>query len=218
MNKVNIFLISILVLALIVLGITLIQQKKNSTNDMVKLITDEKILDKSFNFSKIVYDIVKRNKLTLANENNTIIITWQMYIPNIGGEFYWTSNYTKDKPIIRIGKSPHIYYNAKQNKLKIIAKYQHSTFDNHYPLIELSNINLQKWNTYTVIIQNYKIRIYINGKLQLSKQLDNGIDIDDYKTSNVMLGEVNNNLFGKIRNFNLHFKNLSHNKLSSLNL
>lgn len=218
MNKINIFLITVLVIALITLGVILVTQKHSGNNDGVELISDEKTLNKSFNFTKTIYDVVKRNKLTLPDQENTIIITWQMNIPNIGGEFYWTSNYTKDKPIIRIGESPHIYYNAKQNKLKIIAKYQYSPFANHYPLIELDEVNLQGWNTYTVVIQNYKVRIYVNGELKVSQILDNGIVIDDYKTKNIMLGEVNNNLFGKIRNFSLYFKNLSNEAISNLNL
>lgn len=218
MNKVGIFLATLFILSVISLGFLIYTEKHSDKTDYVELITDEKILDKSFNATKTIQDVIKRNKLTLPNESNTIIITWQMYLPNIGGEFYWTSNYTKDKPIIRIGQSPHIYYNAKQNKLKIITKYQYSPFANHYPLIELEDIMLQGWNTYTVVVQNYKIRIYVNGELKLSQKLDNGIVIDDYRTKEILLGEVNNNLFGKIRNLKLYFNDFKHDTLSTLNL
>ena len=218
MNKVGIFLTTLFILSIIVFMYLLLTEKSRSKVNFIDLITEEKLLDKTFNATKTIRDTIKRNKLTLPNENNTLIITWQMNLPNIGGEFYWTSNYNKDKPIIRIGNSPHIYYNAKQNKIKVITKYLYSPFANHYPLIELEDIMLQGWNTYTVVIQNYNVRIYVNGELKLSQKLDNGIVIDDYGTKNIILGEVNNNLFGKLRNFKLYFDDLSHDALSKLNL
>jgi hypothetical protein len=218
MIKVGIFLVIILFISIIILAYILFMQKSKFTQNHIDIIKDEQLLDRAFNINKTINDFIKRNKLTLTNTSNTIIVTWQMYLPNIGGEFYWSSNYTKDKPIIRIGISPHIYYNAKQNKLKVLTKYQYSPFDNHYPLIELENINLQSWNTYTVVIQNYSVRIYVNGELLISQKLDNAIIIDDYKTSNLVIGELNNNLFGKIRNLSLYFDELSHNKLSKLKL
>jgi hypothetical protein len=218
MNIVGLFLASLLVISILVLTYLTFSKKSTFEVNKLDLITSEQILDRSFNFSKSISDIIKRDKLSLVNENNTIIITWQMYLPNIGGEFYWTSNYTKDKPIIRIGTSPHIYYNAKQNKLKILTKYQYSPFANHYPLIELEDINLQRWNTYTIVLQNYHVRIYVNGELVLSQQLENGIVIDDDKTSDLLIGEVDNNLFGKIRNLSIYLTDLSHEKLSKLNI
>ena len=141
MNIVGLFLATLLGLAILALTYLTFSQKSHFEVDRLDLITSEQILDRSFNLSKSISDVIKRDKLSLVNENNTIIITWQMYLPNIGGEFYWTSNYNKDKPIIRIGTSPHIFYNAKQNKLKVLTKYQYSPFDNHYPLIELEDIN-----------------------------------------------------------------------------
>lgn len=218
MNIVGLFLATLLVMSIFALTYLTFSQKSHFEVDRLDLITSEQILDRSFNLSKSISDVIKRDKLSLVNENNTIIITWQMYLPNIGGEFYWTSNYNKDKPIIRIGTSPHIFYNAKQNKLKILTKYQYSPFDNHYPLIELEDINLQRWNTYTIAIQNYHVRIYVNGELVLSQKLENGIVIDDNKTSDLLIGEVNNNLFGKIRNLSIYMSDLSHEKLSKLNL
>jgi hypothetical protein len=218
MNKVGIFLVLMLFISLLLLGYVLFMQKSAFTESKIDLITDEIILDRTFNINKTISDIIKRKKLTLTNTENTLIITWQMNLPNIGGEFYWTSNYNKDKPIIRIGKSPHIYYNAKQNKLKVLTKYQYSPFINHFPLIELENINLQSWNTYTIVIKNYSVKIYVNGELVLSKKLENSIIIDDYKTNELLVGEINNNLLGKIRNFSIYLNELSHEQLQVLNI
>jgi hypothetical protein len=215
-KKTLIFLLTVLIISLIIFYY--LSNKNKFEVSRLDLITNEKILDRSFNISKSISDFIKRDNLSLVNENNTIIITWQMYLPNIGGEFYWTSNYNKDKSIIRIGESPHILYNAKENKIKILTKYQYSPFKNHYPIIELEDINLQSWNTYTVYLQNYNVRIYVNGELVLSQKLDNGIIIDDYKNSNLLIGELNNNLFGKIRNLSIYLNDLSNEKLTELNL
>jgi hypothetical protein len=218
MNKANIFLIIILIICLVVLGYTLYNKKKRNMLNELRIITDEKIISNTFNFTKTIYDLVKRNNLTLPTESNTIIITWKMYLDNIGGEFYWANNYNKDKPIIKIGTSPHIYYNVKENKLKIITKFENNPFENNYPIIELTDINLQQWNTYSIVINTYKIKIYVNGNLKISKKLNNPIQIDDYKTKEVKIGEVNNNIFGKVRDLSIILNNLTNDKLALLNL
>jgi len=197
-------------------------QHLNSNNRLNKsdleLINDEVLLNNKFYLSNTIYKLSKRDRLTVPNERNTIIISWHMHLPNIGGEFYWSSNYTKDKPIIRIGRSPHVYFNVKENKLKIICNYQYSPFANQYPIIEVPDINLQKWSVYTIFIQNTKVKVYIDGVLVLSRKLDKAIEIDDYKSSEIQIGEVNNNILGKIKNMKLHFTELSHDELSKFNM
>lgn len=195
-----------------------LEKYHKNNNATLELINDEIILDNSFMKHNTIYKLVKRNRLTLPNESNTIIISWHMHLPNIGGEFYWTNNYTKDKPIIRIGKSPHIYYNVKENKLKIICNYQYSPFANQYPIIEVPDIDLQRWSVYTILIQNTHVKVYINGELVISRKLDKAIEIDDYKSSEITIGEINNNLLGKINNMKLYFKELTHAELSNFNL
>ena len=217
-GKVIYFLLTIIILLSLIYAYILYIHKDGKYDDYVEIISSEQTLTPEFNYSKSVYDLVKRTRLTLPNEANTVIISWKMMLPNIGGEFYWTDNYNKDKPIIRIGKSPHIYYNPKQNVLKVICKYLYSPFENQFPIIEIPDIVLQKWSTYTVLIQNSLIKVYIDGKLVLSKHLKNSIEIDDGKSVDILVGQVHNNIFGKINNLRLYFNNYEHYQLKKLNL
>lgn len=183
------------------------------------LVPEMETLNRDFEKKETVYNLVNRETLTLPNKANTLIITWQMYIPNIGSELLWTSNYSGDKPIIRIGNTPHIYYNPKHNKISVITKYIHTPFKYHFPTIELHNIKQQKWNTYTILIQSMKVLIYVNGELVKSHILDNPIKIDDSASSEIIVGELNNNIAGaKINNLELLYDELTHNQLKMLNM
>jgi len=216
MNMIIITVTLILFILLMYLGYILYLKKEIYEKETI-LIEGEKVISQNFSFITNVYNLVKRNRLILPNEGNTLIISWHMYLPNVGGDMYWTSSYNKDKPIIKIGNSPHIYYNPKQNVLKIITKYQYSPFENHFPIIEVPNITLQKWCLYTVVIQNNLVRVYIDGELIITKPLETAITIDDFKNTEIKVGEVNNNIMGKISNMKLYFKNYQHHELKSLN-
>lgn len=217
MSYIVILFLFVLLLLFTMLLVYLVFFKKSKIN-YIKLIDNEIDVNTNFSYHKTVNELVKRNKLTLPNKGNNIIITWQMYIVNIGGEYYWSSNFNKDKSIFKIGNSPHIYYNPKQNKLKIICKYQYSPFTNHFPLIELDNIMQQSWVTYTVVFNNLNVIIYVNGKMMINRKLENSIIIDDKGDKNIILGEYRNNIFGKIRKFNIYINDLSHYELERLNI
>lgn len=224
-NNNNNYIINVIIVLFVALFIFIgayfyltITAKKSNENDVLYLIKDEITLNENFNYEKTVLELMKRQNLLLPNNSNTLIITWQMFLVNTGGEFYWNTNYNKDKSIIRIGNTPHIYYNPRNNKLKVIAAYQYSPFANQYPIIEIENVELQRWNTFTVVFtEGYKVLIYLNGELVLSRHLDNGIKLDTIK-SNIRIGELNNNIFGKLRDMTIYLNPMTHTKLKKLNM
>ena len=55
----------------------------------------------------------------------------------------------------------------------VIVKYKESPFYAHYPIIELKNIPLQRWNNYAVVIHNNYVKIYLNKQLVINKKLPN---------------------------------------------
>lgn len=177
---------------------------KGGVKTKFDLITDDKVIDQEFEKRFVLSQIVPdRDNIVLPGYGEGLTFTWKMFIPNTMGERGWLSNFGKDKPIIRIGDSPHIYYNPKNNVLKVVLKYKDTPFYAHYPVIEIKDIPLQKWNHYTVVINGNDIVIYVNGK-QIKNQKLNNIPI--ISNSDIILGELDNNLIGRIKDFSIHFR------------
>lgn len=196
----------------------LIKKEKLTMNKKkeIILIPNEITLTNDFNINKTVYELVKRDKLILPNQKNTLILSWEMFIPNISGEFYWRSFYGKDKSIFKLGDSPHVYYNPKLNTLRIMARYIYSPFFNHYPILEFKNIHLQKWNSFVIVFQTYNIKVYYNKELVLNTIYESPILIDDTRYKEVKVGEVNNNIYGKLDNMKLITANYSNKQILNL--
>jgi hypothetical protein len=155
-----------------------------------------------------LFDIYSRKNITIAGNPNGEGLTfiWNMYLPNYIPERIWFTSYSKDKPILRIGDSPQILFNPKMQSLKILVKFKFTQFNNHYPIIELKDIPLQKWNKYIVIIKTNDIQIYINGEIKVHKKIPNPIIINN---QDIELGEVNNNIIGSISDFEIIFRPLN---------
>ena len=62
---------------------------------------------------------------------------------------------------------------------------------------------MQNWSQYIFVIENRNIRLFINGKLVLTKLLPSVVVIPQLNTR-VVLGEQNNNFLGKIKNLTLY--------------
>lgn len=168
------------------------------------LITNENNIAQDYEQLFILSNIIPdRATLVLPGYGDGLLFTWQMFIPNTMGERGWSTNFSKDKPLIRIGDSPQIYYNPKNNILKIVLKYKETPFYAHYPVIELKDIPLQKWNHYAVSINGNSVVIFFNG-IQVKNQKLNTIPI--ISNNDIILGEQGNNIIGKIKNLTIHFR------------
>lgn len=163
--------------------------------------------------STVPYSLLapNRDSLQLSIDDNQyptgagygLSFTWSMYLEQVGPERIWSTSYAKDKPILRIGNSPHIVYNPKYNILKVIVNYKESPFYAHYPVIELRDLPLQTWTRYGVVIDNNKVKIYFNGKLVVNKVLATVPVID---STDIIIGEKFNNLVGKIKDLTVYFR------------
>ena len=168
------------------------------------LITDGKTIDQDFEKRFILSEIIPdRENMIIPGYGEGLTFTWKMFIPNTMGERGWLTNFGKDKPIIRIGDSPHIYYNPKNNVLKVVLKYKETPFYAHYPVIELKDIPLQTWNHYAVVINGNNVVIFFNGKQVKNHKLNN---IPIISNNDIILGELDNNIIGSIKDFTIHFR------------
>jgi hypothetical protein len=156
---------------------------------------------KTISLAKIINN--KRNSIMIPGYGNGLTFKWSMYLDDPAGEHNWHSSYTRDKPILTIGDSPHIYYNPKYNTLKIMLKYNETPFYAHYPIIELKDIPLRRWNTYVVCIDGLSVKVWMNDVIRLSKVLPNQPIIS---TSDIILGERDNNIQGALRDFVIYFR------------
>lgn len=157
----------------------------------------------------VPYSLLAPNRDSLMYSENPdeggygISFTWSMYLDQVGPERIWSTSYAKDKPILRIGDSPHIVYNPKYNILKVIVNYKESPFYAHYPVIELRDLPLQTWNQYGVVIDNNKVKIYFNGKLVVNKILSS---VPVIESTDITVGEKSNNLVGRIKDLTVYFR------------
>lgn len=175
------------------------------------LITD--VIDVSQTYQETIplhklYDINSRNSITLdgSPEGEGLTFIWNMYIPSFTPENIWFTSYAKDKPLLRIGDTPQILYNPKNNSLKVMVKYKSTQFTSHYPIIELKDIPMQKWNKFIVVIKTNEVKIYINGEIIIHKVLPNPIIINN---DDLQLGDINNNIIGKLSDFEIIFRPLN---------
>jgi hypothetical protein len=203
MNNIVYLLSGILLIGLLIL---VFYNNLYKAGNIIKydLITNVNNLDQDYEQRFILSNIIPdRATLVLPGYGDGLLFIWEMFIPNTMGERGWTTNFSKDKPLIRIGDSPHIYYNPKNNILKIVLKYKDTPFYAHYPVIELKDIPLQKWNHYAVSINGNSVIIFCNG-IQVKNQKLNNIPI--ISNNDIILGEQGNNIIGKIQNLTIHFR------------
>jgi hypothetical protein len=147
--------------------------------------------------------MANRSEIVLPGYGNGLTFKWHMYIDNPHAEKSWASNYSRDKPLVRIDESPQILYNPKYNILKLRLKYRESPFYAHYPIIEVRDIPLRRWNYFVITIDGAHIRIYLDGRLIMNKILPNEPVIT---TSDIVVGEQGNNFMGRLRDFQVYFR------------
>jgi hypothetical protein len=99
--------------------------------------------------------------------------------------------------------SPQISYHPKKNVLSIIMKYRDNPFYAQFFEVKFDKIKQQKWCKYILIINNRNIQLYIDGVLVSAQSLPSLPVIYDI-TSEIVLGQKNNNFLGKIRNMNMY--------------
>ncbi len=186
-------------------------------SDYVQIINDSLEIQQSFmeTIPKLkVTESADATHYSLPGKGNGITIEWNMKLDNPGPGKIWNTSYSKNKPILRIGDSPHIYYNPKLGILRILVSYKETDFNASYPVIELKDVPTNKWVNYIVVIDDNKVRVYVNRELVISKELPNELEID---YDDILIGEVNNNIAGSLGNMKLHRRALTNTEIIKAN-
>jgi len=205
MNSTMLYIIIMIVLVILAILIYYYYWKPNSSNVntyKIPLITDEIVFSEDYNNILTVETLITRDTLYVPKLGYGLTFSWEMYIPSIGGNDKWHTNFNHLKPIIAMGDSPLISYHPKKNYLSISVKYRNNPFYAQFAEVKFNDIKLQTWTKYVIVIENRNIRLYINGVLVSTKILPSVIVISDIK-SDIVLGSLNDNFLGKIRNLSL---------------
>jgi len=168
----------------------------------IPLITNETVFTESYTNTINLQTLLTRDTLYVPKLGYGISFVWEMYIPSQGGNDKWQANFNHLKPIITMNDSPVISYHPKKNYLSITVKYRNNPFYAQFAEVKFNDIKLQLWSKYALVIQDRNIKLYINGVLVSNKILPSVIVINDIK-SEIVLGALNDNFLGKIRNLSL---------------
>lgn len=190
--------------------------KSNTSKYQISLLSAETVFDNNYEHSIQMANIVtNRSTLYIPKLGYGLTFAWEMYIPNLSGNDKWQNSFNILKPIITMNDSPQISYHPKKNYLSIIMKYRDNPFYAQFAEIKFDKIKLQKWSKYILVINGRNIQLYIDGTLVSAQYLPSLPVIYDIN-SDIILGQVNNNFLGKIRNLNLYPYPLSFPEIPSI--
>ena len=178
--------------------------QSNVNKYKITLLNDETIFDEAYtNTISMVTQVVDRDTLYIPKLGYGLSFVWDMYIPSLSGNDKWQTSFNRIKPIISMGDSPVISYHPKKNYLSIVLKYRNNPFYAQFAEIKFDTIKPQKWSKYILIIENRNIKLYINNILLATKILPSVPVIYDIQ-SEIVLGDINNNFQGKVKNMSLY--------------
>jgi hypothetical protein len=180
----------------------------NSINNITPsypIIKNRISLKQDYNYQLTVGELTGNTQMTIIpDKGHAITIKCDLHILNTMSNEGWASSFQSLKPIIKIGESPHIYYNAKDSLLVVVVKYRDNPYYPHYNQTYI-NFPVQKLTSIVVNIVNSDIRIYMDGNLVKFTKLDNVAIISNNYNDVIKVGEYNNNIQGDINNLSISF-------------
>jgi len=178
--------------------------QSNINKYKITLLNDETLFDESYtNTIPMLTQVTDRDTLYIPKLGYGLSFVWHMYIPSLGSNDKWQTSFNRIKPIISMADSPVISYHPKKNYLSIVLKYRNNPFYAQFAEIKFDTIKQQTWSKYIVIIENRTIKLYINNILSAIKILPSVPVIYDIQ-SEIVLGDINNNFQGKVKNMALY--------------
>jgi len=190
--------------------------KSNTSKYQISLLSTETVFDNNYEHSiQMANMVTNRSTLYIPKLGYGLTFAWEMYIPNLSGNDKWQNSFNILKPIITMNDSPQISYHPKKNYLSIVMKYRDNPFYAQFAEIKFDKIKLQKWSKYILVINGRNIQLYIDGTLVSAQYIPSLPVIYDIN-SDIVLGQVNNNFLGKIRNLNLYPYPLSFPEIPSI--
>jgi len=178
--------------------------QSNIAKYKLSLLNDETIFDDTFTQTLNMNTLVTNRKtLYVPQLGYGLSFVWDMYIPTLNGNDKWQTSFNRIKPIISMMDSPVISYHPKKNYISIVLKYRNNPFYAQFAEVKFENVKPQNWSNYIVVIENRNIKLFINKKLVALKILPSVPVIYDIQ-SEIVLGDINNNFQGKVRNMTLY--------------
>ena len=193
-----------------------IPHQSNVNKYQIQLLTTETLFNEDYlNTIQTSVLVTDRDTLIVPNLGYGISFVWDMYIPSQNGNDKWQSSFNYLKPIISMNDSPVISYHPKKNYLSILVKYRNNASYVKFAEIKFEDMKLQKWSHYVLVLDNRNIKLYIDGLLMSIKHLPSVPVIYDL-TSEIVLGNKNNNFNGKINNLSLYPFPLSYTEIANI--
>ena len=178
--------------------------QSNIAKYKLSLLNDETIFDDTFTQTLNMNTLVTNRKtLYVPQLGYGLSFVWDMYIPTLNGNDKWQTSFNRIKPIISMMDSPVISYHPKKNYISIVLKYRNNPFYAQFAEVKFENVKPQNWSNYIVVIENRNIKLFINKKLVALKILPSVPVVYDIQ-SEIVLGDINNNFQGKVRNMTLY--------------
>ena len=178
--------------------------QSNIAKYKLSLLNDETIFYDTFTQTLNMNTLVTNRKtLYVPQLGYGLSFVWDMYIPTLNGNDKWQTSFNRIKPIISMMDSPVISYHPKKNYISIVLKYRNNPFYAQFAEVKFDNVKPQNWSNYIVVIENRNIKLFINKKLVALKILPSVPVIYDIQ-SEIVLGDINNNFQGKVRNMALY--------------
>ena len=178
--------------------------QSNIAKYKLSLLNDETIFDDTFTQTLNINTLVTNRKtLYVPQLGYGLSFVWDMYIPTLNGNDKCQTSFNRIKPIISMMDSPVISYHPKKNYISIVLKYRNNPFYAQFAEVKFENVKPQNWSNYIVVIENRNIKLFINKKLVALKILPSVPVVYDIQ-SEIVLGDINNNFQGKVRNMTLY--------------
>ena len=216
--------ISIVVIACIIVTIVILLyyyffyslSKLNYNKYKIPLLLDETEFNEDYTNTKILSSLVTdRKTLSVQGLGYGVSFSWEMNISNLSGNDKWNNSFNLLKPILKMNDSPQISYHPKKNYLSIILKYRDNPFYVQFAEFKYEDVKLQKWCKYILVINDRNVLLFVDGVPVFNKYLPSVPVIYDIQ-SKIILGQVNNNFLGKIRNLTLYPYPLTYTEIISI--
>jgi len=182
---------SILLLVIMFIILTVKYLKTSFTKPPVTLLDKVIVLNKDF---------VKKynsNEIPLPNldkgDELGITFAFKVYLENAMENEQWGRRFDQLKSIINY--YPSVRYHPYDNYLEFGVEIRDNIQMNSFQTVKYQDPPLQKWLNIVVVYNSNRIIVYIDNEMVINKKLKNPMILTP---RSLQIGEVNNNIMGKL--------------------
>lgn len=175
-----------------------------------------KLFDKKITLNNKYTKFISNLYLPLSTTGNKFTYTFWIFIRNIPENAnILNTSYVNDKFVFSRNNSPGVYYNIKNNILKINMNYKDSSnkINTQTFQINITKLKLQKWAHIALVLNNREFYVYINGDLYKTSIIPS---VPFIYNRNLLIGEKNNNFNGYLFDGRYYNKPLDKSKINKI--